>query len=229
MPNRPPVKMNGPHSCRWGGSPGLPMHTHGKFRRAAPWLAAISLFFTASIAPAYYHFVHYRSQDGRLQAVIEKFDLPALVDDTVYFFVSDRSPRLADNDSFVGLVSQVRQALSAWSSVPASALRVAYGGLSETPLPSRTAAGEIIFEELPPGVIGLGGPVTRGESREYFVPIVVNTFSFPTILSDSSAGVAAGTCEGPPRAPLSPRGDSGATRFSRTSKRPNSSPANHTR
>ena len=172
MPNRPPVKMNGPHSCRWGGSPGLPMHTHGKFRRAAPWLAAISLFFTASIAPAYYHFVHYRSQDGRLQAVIEKFDLPALVDDTVYFFVSDRSPRLADNDSFVGLVSQVRQALSAWSSVPASALRVAYGGLSETPLPSRTAAGEIIFEELPPGVIGLGGPVTRGESREYFVPIV---------------------------------------------------------
>ena len=163
MPNRPPVKMTGRQHRQI--APWRPC-------RASPWLVAISLFFTASIAPAYYHFVHYRSQDGRFQALIEKFDPSSLVDDTVYFFVSDRSPHLADNDSFVGLVSQVRQALSAWNSVPTSALRVAYGGISETPLPSRTPAGEIVFEELPPGVIGLGGPVTRGETRDDFVPIV---------------------------------------------------------
>ena len=147
------------------------MGTSGKRRGGGPWLAAISLFFTASIAPAYYHFVHYRS-DGRFRAVIEKFDVRSLVDDTVYFFVSDQAPRLADNDSFAGLVSQVRQALSVWNSVPTCALRVAYGGISETPLPSRTPAAEIVFEHLPPGVIGLGGPVTRGEPREDFVPIV---------------------------------------------------------
>ncbi len=162
-----------------------PVTRRARRRRGVPRLVAISLFFTASIAPAYYHFVHYRSQDGRFQAVIEKFDPASLVDDTVYFFVSDQSPRLVGNDSFVGLVSQVRQALSAWNSVPTSALRVAYGGISETPLPSRTPAGEIVFEELPPGVIGLGGPVTRGEPRDDFVPIVR---SLVVLSSDFTSG-----------------------------------------
>ena len=150
-----------------------------------PSLAAISLFLTASVAPAYYHFVHYRTDAGRIQAIIEKFDRNSLVDDTVYFFVSDQAPRLAENDSFVGLLSQVRQALSVWNSVPTSALRVAYGGISETPLPSRTPAGEIVFEDLPPGVIGLGGPVTRGDPQRDFVPIVR---SLVVLSNDLSSG-----------------------------------------
>ena len=37
---------------------------------------------------------------------------------------------------------------------------------------AQSPAGEILFAELPPGVIGLGGPLTRGQAADGFVPIV---------------------------------------------------------
>ena len=120
----------------------------------------------------YYHFVHYGPNAAADEATIEKFDLTALLDNTVYFYVSNQRPALAANDSYEALVSQVRQALAVWNNVPSSALRVGYGGISGGELRANSPAGEIIFAELPPGVIGLGGPVTRGSSADGFVPIV---------------------------------------------------------
>ncbi len=120
----------------------------------------------------YYHFVHYPSASPPFPRAIEKFDLGSLIDGTVYFYVSRGGPQLAVNDSYEALVSQVRQALSVWNYVPTSELRVAYGGISEGLSDTAAPGGEILFAELPPGVIGLGGPVTRAEQRDGFVPIV---------------------------------------------------------
>ena len=129
----------------------------------------------------YYHFVHYGSITTAAEAAIEKFDRTALLDDTVYFYVSNQQPALAANDSYEALISQVRQALAVWNNVPSSALRVRYGGISDGELRSQSPAGEILFAELPPGVIGLGGPVTQGQVGEGFVPIVRSQ----VILSDT--------------------------------------------
>ena len=129
----------------------------------------------------YYHFVHYGPNAAASEALIEKFDRTALFDGTVYFYVSNQKPALAANDSYEALVSQVRQALAVWNNVPTSALRVEYGGVSDGDPRAQSPAGEILFTELPPGVIGLGGPVTRGEASDGFVPIIRSQ----VILSDT--------------------------------------------
>lgn len=137
-------------------------------------IAALLAIFAAGGLPGYHHFRHYPPGDGSVPAapVVEKFDLSALTDQTVFFFVSSTRPRTVANDSYEAMVSQIRQALSVWDSVPTSALRVAFGGVSDTPLPGAAPAGEIIFAELPPGVIGLGGPVTRADPRDGAMPIL---------------------------------------------------------
>ena len=136
------------------------------------WFLLVVLVVLPSGSFGYYHFVHYPSASPPFTRVIEKFDLGSLIDGTVYFYVSRGGPRLPTNDSYEALVSQVRQALSVWDSVPSSELRVAYGGISEGLSDTGAPGGEILFAELPPGVIGLGGPVTRAEPRDGFIPIV---------------------------------------------------------
>ncbi len=134
--------------------------------------ASLSWVVIARSAPGYYHFTHYSSVSGPYTPIVEKFDLDALLDRTVYFHVSSAAPRLAANDSYEALISQIRQALAVWNSVPTSALRVAYAGTSDAPTLSHSPGGEIIFAELPPGVIGFGGPVTPlGDPKNGFVPI----------------------------------------------------------
>ena len=66
-------------------------------------LAALSL-----PAPAYYHFIHYLNG----ASVPEKFDLAALPDKTVTFFVSESGPvTFSATDSFNSVISQLRQAV----------------------------------------------------------------------------------------------------------------------
>ena len=134
----------------------------------APWRAAALLPLLALGASAYYHFVHFR--DGA--RMVERYDLDELLDQTLDFYVSlERMPRLSSNDSFEGVLSQVRQALSVWDSVSTSALRVRFGGVVEGDLPGDGGAGVIVFAELPPGVLGMGSPVTFSETRDGFRPI----------------------------------------------------------
>ncbi len=133
-------------------------------------VAALAVGLGASTASGYYHFWRL-TDDGR--QLPERFDQAALLDGAVRFYLSaEQRPRLESNDSFEGVVSQVRQALAAWDAAPTSSLRVGFGGVLDGPLNGSTPAGEIIFAELPPGVIGFGGPVMRGEPRDGFVPIL---------------------------------------------------------
>ncbi len=135
--------------------------------------AAAALLSLSPPASGYYHFLHFRQTENGLRGIPERFDRAALVDDTVYFYVSSQQrPRLQANDSFEGLVSQVRQALATWDAVPTSSLRVGFGGVLDGPLQGSTPAAEIVFEELPPGVLGFGGSKVWGEATEDFVPIL---------------------------------------------------------
>lgn len=142
-------------------------------KRLAAICCTAALLSIAAPANGYYHFLHFRQTENGLRGIPERFDRAALVDDTVYFYVSSQQrPRLQANDSFEGLVSQVRQALATWDAVPTSSLRVGFGGVLDGPLEGATPAAEIVFEELPPGVLGFGGSKLWGEAREDFVPIL---------------------------------------------------------
>ena len=134
--------------------------------------AAAATLSIATSASGYYHFLHFQQTEDGLRAIPERFDRDALVDDMVYFYVSaEQRPQMQENDSFNGLVSQVRQALATWDAVPTSHLRVGFGGVVDGPLQGSAPAAEVVFAELPPGVLGMGGPTLRGEPGEEFVPI----------------------------------------------------------
>lgn len=157
-------------------------------RLAAICCAVTALLSIATPARGYYHFLQFRQTETGLRGIPERFDREALVDDTVYFYVSSpERPRLQANDSFDGLVSQVRQALATWDAVPTSTLRVGFGGVLDGPLEGSTPAVEIVFGELPPGVLGFGGSTVRGEAREDFVPILRSQLVVSDNLSENQS------------------------------------------
>jgi uncharacterized protein (TIGR03437 family) len=128
------------------------------------WTCAVmAAFLIASPAEAYYHYVHFNRNalGGPIQ---EKFDFSALgPSKTVTFFVNDQGPAvLAPGDSFGSVLGEVKQALAAWDSISTSDLRVAFGGLETTGQTSNTPGGDVIFQDLPPGLLGQGAPTSSG-------------------------------------------------------------------
>jgi len=109
-------------------------------------------------ANGYYFWTHYTLRTAPYNPVPEKFDLTVLPNQTVTFFVTDTGPSLySGNDSFAPVISQVRQAAQAWNSVSTSSLRVAFGGTYSSGTPQTTPGGQVIFQQLPPGILGYGG------------------------------------------------------------------------
>ncbi|HVX66874.1 MAG TPA: IPT/TIG domain-containing protein [Bryobacteraceae bacterium] len=140
-------------------------------------VACAVLLSLAASAPAYYHFVHYASRTAPFVPIPEKFDLNALLNNTVYYSVSSDGPeKLVSGDSFAAVLSQLRLAGSVWNGVSSSNLRVAWGGLFAAGTTQTTPHIEVLFEEVPPGLLALGGPTVRGdvvqpENGDAFVPI----------------------------------------------------------
>jgi uncharacterized protein (TIGR03437 family) len=125
-------------------------------------LAAIALALGVP-AQAYYHYVHYLTggRTGPFTIQREKFDIPA--GGTVSFFVNDQGPAVyAPGDSFGSLLAQVKQALAAWDSVSSPNLRVKFGGLETDGQSSAAPGGDVIFQDLPPGLLGEGSPTHSG-------------------------------------------------------------------
>ena len=150
------------------------------------WLAWAVVLLFAAPAPLlpYAHFLYQERAGGDFRA--RAFDLVALPDGTVRFFVSPDQPVLRSNDSYPGLISQIRAALSVWDDVPTSALRVEFRGIRQSPASDPAPYGEILFAELPPGVLGLGGPMTSSDGgrgpivrSQVFLSNDLTTFSTP--------------------------------------------------
>ena len=132
-------------------------------RPARLCICAAIAFALGSPAQAYYHYVHYITggRTGPFTIQQEKFNIRA--GGTVSFFVSDRGPAVyAPGDSFGSLLGQVKQALAAWDSVSSPNLRVKFGGLESDGQSSTAPGGDVVFQELPPGLYGLGGPSSNG-------------------------------------------------------------------
>jgi uncharacterized protein (TIGR03437 family) len=150
----------------------------GRIRRGLVLLCGA--FALALPSQAYYHYIHFNGRNYGAP-LYEKFDISALPYKTVTFSVSDQGPAsFAPNDSFGSVLIQVRQALSVWNDVGTSDLRVAFGGLKAAGQPvSNTPGGDIVFVDLPPGLLGLGGDMTGATvspaAGTPFIPIVRST------------------------------------------------------
>jgi uncharacterized protein (TIGR03437 family) len=136
----------------------------------------------AAVTPsaAYYHYVHYLNSSSGYSVAFERFDLTALPEKTVTFFVSDSGPTsYAPNDSFPSVLEQIRNATQVWNSVASSDLRVAFGGLQVAGTQQSVPTGEVVFEGLPPGLLAFAGPeatanVATAADGTQFVPITLS-------------------------------------------------------
>lgn len=127
---------------------------------------AAAMVSLSSVASAYYHWTFFAQRSGPFQAIPLRFNLDALQDSTVSFFISQQGPaKMVEGDNFAALVSQIRRAGETWN-VPGSALKVKFGGLQEKKfsdvLGEQVTPGiDVVFDdELPPGVLALAEPMT---------------------------------------------------------------------
>jgi hypothetical protein len=134
-------------------------------------------------AHAYYHYIYYQSRFAPFTPIRAQFNLAALPNNTVTFFVSDSGPSsYYPNDSFGSVLGEIKQALAVWNSVNGSNLRVAFGGTeSSSQPPANTPGADVVFQELAPGLLGMGTPnlpvnptVVNGTNGP-FVPISRST------------------------------------------------------
>ena len=146
--------------------------------RLAPLTALAAIAFALGTpAQAYYHYVHYYGRPHRpLHAQQEKFNIP--VGGSVSFFVSDQGPAVyAPGDNFGSLLGQVKQALAAWDSVSSPNLHVKFGGLETDGQNSTAPGGDVVFQDLPPGLYGMGGPTSNGTTIMRGIVILSNNTS----------------------------------------------------
>jgi hypothetical protein len=152
---------------------------------------ALALVGIASVCSAYYHFVRYNTRTAPFIAVPQKFDLSALPNHTVQYFISDQGPTgLAANDSFAAVASQIRLAARVWNDVETSDLRLRFGGLVSGNGAQLSPGIDVVFsDDVPPGLIAYTVPTSAAEatfssSGAQFVPI---TRSILTLRRDLSA------------------------------------------
>ena len=121
-------------------------------------IQTLAMALMASMASGYYFFVHFTSRFGPYLQIPEKFDLTSIPNKTVYFQISDQGPdQLAQGDSFASIISQIRAAAKVWNDVDSSDLRLAFGGLESASTLQASPGIDVIFDDLPPGVLAQSG------------------------------------------------------------------------
>ena len=108
----------------------------------------------SAMALGHYPFVRFNTRVAPFQPVPVKFDLSALPNKTVRYFISEQGPtQLLAGDSVASIHSQIRLAADTWNAVETSELRIAYGGQRAAGAPSSQPSIDVTFEDLPPGVL----------------------------------------------------------------------------
>src|SRR5690242_10164267 len=143
--------------------------------------------FLSTPAAAYYHFTHYTRTSAPFLPIQEKFDLNALPNKTLTFYVSDNGPtQLLPNDTFTSIIGAFRQAIQVWDGVGTSDLRLAFGGLYNQSASFNTPVAQIVFsDELAPGIVEMAGPTAKLNTgiNAQFVPITASTVIVPRNLT----------------------------------------------
>ncbi|MBV9401725.1 MAG: matrixin family metalloprotease [Bryobacterales bacterium] len=140
----------------------------------------------SSLASAYYNWTYFAGHSAPFNPVHASFDLNALPNGTVSYFISDQPPSpLMPGDSFQAVVSQIRAAADVWNQVPTSALRVAFGGISTIGATQQATPGiDIVFDDnLPPGLLAQTRPTVPSDlsfvaNGAAFVPILRSRVQF---------------------------------------------------
>jgi hypothetical protein len=114
----------------------------------------------ASMAGAYSYFVFFAGNTAPFSPLLGHFDLNALPDKTVSFFISDQGPGpLLPGDSTAAIYSQIHQAARAWNAAPGSSIRLRFGGISHVGIPQAVPGIDVIFDDdMPPGIIAQTKP-----------------------------------------------------------------------
>ena len=152
------------------------MSRRGVTRLAAAIAGLLALTGTGS---AYYYY-YFAGAPAR-------FDLNALVNNTIPFYISNQGPAaLTSGDSFQAVVSEIRSAANVWNGVGSSAVRLAYGGLFTLGRIDNSPSIDVEFsDDVPPGLLAVGFPESFAApatgSSGPFVPI---TRSFLLLPSD---------------------------------------------
>lgn len=153
-------------------------------KRLSSILAVIVL--TGALARAYYPFLQYVNRDGASIGLPQKFDLANLPNGRVNFFLAGAPEVLAEGDNPDRLLSQLRLAARQWNDVPTSALRIEFGGKLSSPSETQSGPGiDVVFGEVPPGLIALGGPTVLADPAPdaKFVPILRSQLLLPNDMS----------------------------------------------
>jgi Carboxypeptidase regulatory-like domain/Matrixin/IPT/TIG domain len=130
-------------------------------------------------AEAYYHYTYYFN-GNRSTPIRARFSLAT--GNTVTFVVNDAGPaNYGAGDTFGSLLEEVRQAIAAWNQVPASQLKLVFGGLEQYPQNENTPGADITFMDLPPGLLGYASPnlpskpALQNDANGQFIPIQRST------------------------------------------------------
>ncbi|HLJ49447.1 MAG TPA: matrixin family metalloprotease [Bryobacteraceae bacterium] len=144
-------------------------------------LATVVAGFTGT-ASAYYYYVLYNGRSAPFTPIFEKFDVNALPNKTVLFYISDSNPApLASGDSMPAVVSEIRSAADVWNHVASSDLRIAYGGLYTAGNDAAIKSGISVefSDNVPPGLLAMSTPDSVGTvsigPNGPFVPITHST------------------------------------------------------
>lgn len=147
------------------------------------------LALLAGSAQGYYHFIRYERNTPPFRPIHERFDLTALPGRAVPFLITLQGAlSLAAGDSEAAVISQIRAAAAVWNGVPTSELRLLFAGIREEQELLATPYIEVEFtDELPPGVLAQGGPISRLDPAEgpegVFIPIARSLLRLPRDLS----------------------------------------------
>src|SRR5437016_1405258 len=136
----------------------------------------------SSISSGYYYWTYFANRGGQTVVIPKKFDLNALVNKTLFYFISDQQPGpLVAGDNFAAIASQIRLAASVWDGVASSDLRVKFGGIANVSAPQSGPGIDIEFDDnMPPGLLAQtrthtvndASAVRAALNAQGFVPIV---------------------------------------------------------
>ena len=107
------------------------------------------------LVSAYYYYVFFASGTGPYAPLAAHFDLNAIKDNTVQYFISDQLPTpLMPGDNLTAIYSQIRQAAEVWNGVASSSLRLHFGGTRNMATPQTVPGIDVVFDDnMPPGIV----------------------------------------------------------------------------
>src|ERR1700733_581897 len=157
-------------------------------RRWMVRLAAIVTagFLLANTGSAYYYYTYFNSTAPPYTAIVARFDLNTLSNNTVPFFISSAGPStLYAGDSLPSMISQISAAANVWNGVSSSSIRLAYGGFYN-PGTTESAPGiQVDFsDDIPPGLLAFTIPTVVGNLANgpsgAFLPVYLSLIELPS-------------------------------------------------